>query len=146
MKYHAGILWGMPQWENQREVLILALTPGVPLEWIYKALGLEWRRRRRLRAMLAWSQSTDYPHLGLENAASVREGDGWMMLQVVCPGYSGPAPLASQLELRNSARSDTENAKLLGVDRKKVWRWRSNPVFDPLSGARMIPNRGIRVT
>lgn len=141
MKYHAGILDGCPMWDKV-QVLALAQTPGIPLEWVYAALGLGWVRRRQLRDMLAASQDGEWREIGRSNAASVVQGDGWKMLEAVCPGYAGPAPLWSQIELRADARSDAAMAEALGVNRKKVWRWRSNAVFDPLTGVRLVPNRG----
>lgn len=142
MRHHAGILDGNPTWDPV-EVLILAYTPGVPLEWIYAALGLGWMRRRRLRDMIHAAKSGEFPSLGQENAATVEQGDGWRMIAAVCPGYAGPAPLWTQIELRNSARSDAANAALLGVDRQKVRRWRVNTIFDPLTGVRVRANRGV---
>lgn len=145
MKYDAGILWGHPDPSHIRELLILAHTPGVPLEWIYAAIGFGARRRKKLVAKIDCGDVDflrQYQDLGRENAASVQPGDGWKMLQAVCPRYSGPVPLWSQLELQGDRRSDAAIARALGVDRKKVWRWRQNPVFHPLSGARLIPNRG----
>lgn len=145
MKYHAGILHGWPDWSDRFQVLILAHTPGIPLEWIYAALDLGWRRRRKLRALIASSVNGDFLEAGRSNADSVEDGDGWKMLKVVCPDYSGPVPLWSQLELQNDRRTDAAIAKLLGVDRKKVWRWRTNTVFDPLTLTRKIPNRGVLI-
>ena len=80
--------------------------------------------------------------MGASNAASVIAGDGWKMLEAVCPDYAWPVPLWSQIELQNSARTDQANADLLGVERTKVWRWRKRNVFDPLTGSRIVPNRG----
>lgn len=141
MKYHAGILDGKPEWDRL-QLLVLGHTPGVPLEWIYAAARLGWRRRTALRDMLASSKTGEFPSLGQMNAASIAQGDGWKMLEAVCPGYAGPVPLWSQIELQNSARTDQANADLLGVERTKVWRWRKRNVFDPLTGSRIVPNRG----
>jgi hypothetical protein len=137
-----GILSGAPAWHPD-EVIILALTPGIPVEWIYAALRLGPKRRRRLRDMMDGASCHE---LALENAASIVEGDGWRMIEAVCPGYSGAAPLYTQLELRNDHRSDAAIARVLGVDRQKVRRWRVNPVFDPLTGVRLRPNRGTGVS
>lgn len=139
MNVHCGILDGAPEW-SPAEVLVLAFTPGVPIEWIYAGLRLGWRRRRRLRDMIA--VGADFEVAGRENAASIVQGDGWKMIEAVCPGYGGPAPLWTQIELQNSTRSDAANAALLGVDRQKVRRWRVNAVFDPLTGCRLLARRG----
>jgi hypothetical protein len=141
MKYHAGILDGNPEWDPV-QALVLAHTPGIPLEWLYAALGIKKRRRAKLIQMIADSPDGEFPMLGLENAASVTHADGWKMLEVVCPGYSGPVALMSQMALRNDRRPDAIVAQVLGVDRKKVWRWRNNAVFDPLTGVRLVPSRG----
>jgi hypothetical protein len=145
MKYHAGILDGRPEWDRV-QALVLAHTPGVPIEWIYAGLGLGHVRRRHLRAMIAGSGEGEWPEIGRANFASMEQGDGWRMIEAVCPAYAGPAPLWTQLELRNDRRSDAEIARVLGVDRKKVWRWRVNAVFDPLTGVRIRPNRGVNIT
>lgn len=145
MNHHAGILDGQPKWD-QVQALILAHTPGVPLEWIYAALGIKEVRRRQLRTMLENSRGTDWADRGRDNADSVVPGDGFRMIEAVCPGYSGPAPLWTQLELRNDRRSNVEIGRVLGVHREKVRRWRVNTVFDPLSGARIRPNRGVNIT
>lgn len=143
MLYHAGILDGRPDRKDRAGMLVLAFTPGVPLEWIYAALGLGWRTRPKLRSLIHGAETSEFSNLGRENAASVQQGDGWRMLQVVCPGYSGPVPLWSKIELENDRRSDAVIAQVLGVDRKKVWRWRKNAVFCPLTGVRLVPNRGV---
>jgi hypothetical protein len=83
--------------------------------------------------------------LGLENAQSVVQGDGLAMIAAVCPGYVGPAPLWTKLELQNDRRSDAAIAAMLGEDRKKVWRWRVNNVFDPVTMVRITPNRGSKI-
>lgn len=142
MKYHAGILYGDPDWTDRFQLLVLGHTPGVPLEWIYAALGLGENRRRRLRQLLAATSEGEWIEMGRANAESISHADGWKMLEVVCPGYSGPVPLWSKIALENDKRSDAAVAQVLGVDRKKVWRWRNNAVFDPLTGVRLIPNRG----
>lgn len=144
MNYHAGILDGRPEWDRL-QALILAHTTGVPIEWIYAGLGLGRVRRKHLQDMIAGTQTGEWPDLGRSNANSVVPGDGWRMIEAVCPRYAGPAPLWTQLELRNDRRSDAEIARVLGVDRQKVRRWRVNAVFDPLTGVRLRPNRGTRI-
>lgn len=145
MKYHAGILDGQPVWD-QVQALVLAHTPGVPLEWIYAALDIKEVRRRQLRTMVANSLDTEWAERGRENAQSVAPGDGFKMIEAVCPAYAGPAPLWTQLELRNDRRSNAEIGRVLGVHREKVRRWRVNAVFDPLTGVRIRPNRGVKIT
>lgn len=105
MKYHAGILDGAAKWSSV-DALILAHTPGIPFEWIYAALGLGEIRRRRLRETVQKTLGTDWTAQGVDNAASVEPGDGWKMLEAVCPGYSGPAPLWAQIDLQKDTRSD----------------------------------------
>lgn len=124
------------------QALVLAHTPGMPLEWIYARLGFGWGRREKLRAMIHAVQSDEWSEMDKANAASVVQGDGWRMMTAVCLGYSGPAPLWSKIELANDVRSDAAIGQVLGVYRKKVWRWRKNAVFCPLTGARLVPNRG----
>lgn len=141
MNYHCGILEGAPKWDPF-EVLILAHTPGIPIEWIYAGLGLTQRRRKALRDMVTNSHNTDLPEAGQFNAASVVQGDGWAMLRAVCPGYAGAAPLWSRIELQNDTRSNAAIAADLGVDWQKVRRWQKNAVFCPLTGSRIVPNRG----
>ena len=141
MKYDCGILTGAPVWD-QGEALVLAYTPGIPLEWIYAGLGLGWRRRRQPRATIHAAENLEWENLGLENAQSVVPGDGWKMLAAVSPGYSGSAPMWSRLELQNDVRSNAAIAAVLGVHRETVRRWRVNTVFDPLTGRRVSLGRG----
>jgi hypothetical protein len=144
MLFDAGILDREPKWD-QRHALVLAHTPGIPLEWIYAALRLGEVRRAQLVAMVRNTPDGEWRDYGLKNAESIVAGDGWKMLEAVCPRYAGPAPLWSQFDLQNSRRSDAANAALLSVNRKKVWRWRVNAIFDPLTGVRLVPNRGTRI-
>lgn len=145
MKFHAGLLTGTPCWTDRFEVAVLAHTPGVPVEWIYAAFGLEWRRRRSLLKLIAATDTEEYHELGRINAESVVPGDGWAMLVAVAPKYAGAVPLAAQLELQGGTRSDGAVAEALGVSRSKVQRWRTRSVFCPLTGVRLVPNRGTRV-
>ena len=133
--------WGLtavryPSWED---ISILANTPGVPLEWLYAACRVRISERASVRGQIGLPSLVE---LGKANAASVEGNDGFRLLEAVCPYYSGPVPLWSQLWLRADPRSDVQLAEVLGVDRQKVRRWRSTMVFDPLTGARLIPNRG----
>jgi len=139
-----GILAGNPEWD-QHDIVVLALTPGIPLEWIYAALGLGQIRRRRLRDMIDAANRDQVMPLAEANAASVVQGDGWKMLEAVCPGYAGAVPFWSQIELRQDPRSDGAIARVLRVDRQKVRRWRVKPVFCPLTMVRLVPNRGLPV-
>ena len=133
--------WGLTNvsWPNYDDVYVLANTPGVPLEWIYAACRIPKFRRARVRAHIG---VIDFVELGRLNAASIENGDGYRLLTAVCPEYSGPVPLCSQLELRADPRSDQKIADEFGVHRQKLRRWRTNNIFDPLTGERMIPNRG----
>lgn len=123
------------------ELHILASTPGIPIEWLYAVF--EWTP--------TWRQSFNrnfrggrHAELGLENAATVVEGDGFRMLRALgdIARYGGAVPLWTQLELANDRRSNSALARALGVDRQKLRRWRVNAVFDPLTGMRVRPNRG----
>jgi hypothetical protein len=144
VKTDCGILAGTPRWD-EKDVTILAFTPGIPLEWVYAGVGLGVIRRRRLRDMIAAADPTALGALGRENAESVVTGDGWKMIEAVAPGYAGAAPLWTQVELRLDPRSDGEIARVLRVDRHKVRRWRHNSVFCPLTGCRLVPNRGVSI-
>lgn len=141
MKYHAGILDGEAKWDPL-ELIVLGLTPGVPLEWVYAGAKLGWRRRANLLGLIDANRSDEILEMARDNAASVAEGDGLKMLEAVCPRYSGPAPLWSQIELQNDVRSNGAIARELGVHVDKVRRWRTKAVFDPLTGVRRVPNRG----
>jgi hypothetical protein len=140
-----GILSGAPRWKPRHDALVLAFTPGIPLEWLYAALRLGSVRRRQLREMIAAADRTKLAALGQANAASVRHGDGWKMLQAVAPVYAGAAPLWSQIDLCEDRRSDGEIGRELGVNRQKVRRWRVNSVFCPLTGVRLVGWRGSAV-
>ena len=61
----------------------------MPIEWIYAALSFGWRRRRKLLAMIHDAHASHFPALGLENAGSVVQGDGWKLLTAVGPKYAG---------------------------------------------------------
>ena len=123
------------------ELHILAATPGLPIEWLYAVF--DWTPTWRLRFNRTFRSHQHTEH-GLENAATVIEGDGFRMLRALgdMAGYIGAVPLWTQLELANDRRNDCALGRALGVNRQKVRRWRTNAVFDPLSLARMRPNRG----
>ncbi len=82
--------------------------------------------------------------MGLANAATVVEGDGFRMLSALgnLASYAGAVPLWTQLELTNDRRSDSALSRALGVNRQKLRRWRLNTVFDPLTLERVRQNRG----
>lgn len=124
------------------ELLVLAHTPGIPREWIYAALGFQRHHRRRLADMINGANSAELNDRGRENAMTVEAGDGWKMLQAVVPDYAGAAPFWSQVELQLMARSNAVIGEILGVNQQRVRRWRTNIVFEPLSGLRLINNRG----
>lgn len=125
-----------------QDLEILANTPGIPIEWIYAACAVPSFRRGYVRYHIGLPSLVEQ---GLKNAASVVKGDGMKLLKAVVPGYSGAIPLWSQLELQTDGRSDGEIAQELGVDRLKVRRWRTNIVFDPITGGRLIGNRGRQI-
>ena len=141
MLWHSGVLDGNPRW-NPDEALVLAFTPGIPLEWIYAAFRLGEKRRKMLRDMIDGADCDALADLGKANAASVVQGAGLKLIDAVCPGYAGAAPLRTMIDLQADRRSDGAIARLLGVDRQKVRRWRTNHVFCPLTGVRVRPNRG----
>lgn len=66
MNHHAGILHGCPEWDRV-QVLILAHTPGVPIEWIYAGLRLGHVRRAHLRDMLAVTREGEWTEMGRAN-------------------------------------------------------------------------------
>jgi hypothetical protein len=127
---------------NEYEKLVLAHTPGIPLEWIYAALRMPRYQRTRLAEQIDAADSATFAELGAANAETVVEGDGWKMLVAVCPGYAGAVPMWSQVELRLNSKSDQAVAEALGVRRRTVQRWRTKAVFCPLTGVRLIKNRG----
>ena len=137
MKYDWGYTGvSMP---NGLDLLVLANTPGIPLEWVYAACWVPRSRRARIREMIG---AEGYSELGRDNANSVIAGDGLKLLRAIGPAYSGPVPLWSQLELEADERSDRAIAEELGVNRLRVWRWRTNQIFDPLTGCRVVRSRG----
>lgn len=143
MLIHSGILSQEPRFDPF-DALVLAHTPGMPLEWIYAALRLGRGRRRTFRKMIDAANKAEFERLGAENAQSAEPGEGLKMPEAVCPGYAGAVPLYSQLDLRADPRSDGAIASEFGVSRFQVMRWRTRPVFCPLTGVRLIPMRGGR--
>jgi hypothetical protein len=143
VKYHSGILAGQPHFD-EFETVVLSLTRGIPIEWVYAALGLGWRRRARLKELMNRVESAWLAQVAMENASSVAPGDGMKMLEAVCPHYSGAAPEWSRLDLISDHRSNSHLGLLLGVHEEKVRRWRTNFIFHPLTGERLIQNRGRR--
>lgn len=151
MMIDCGILTDDPKYwrgwhgEVPHDLLVLVHTPGIPHEWIHAALKLSDGFRRKLRDHLETLTPHQITHLewhGEQNATTIDADDGLRMLVAVCPGYAGPAPLYSSLALQAAPESDQKIADLLGVDRQKVRRWRTNHVFDPLTGIRLINPRG----
>lgn len=120
------------------ELAVLGSTPGIPVEWLFALTGAGWRRRKMIREMI---DAAD-PVRGAENAATIEPGDGWKMIAAVCPEYSGAPPLWSQLELQALNLTNAEIGRRLGISESKALRWRSQTVFDPLTGARLFGTRG----
>ncbi|MCW1401056.1 hypothetical protein OKA06_01455 [Novosphingobium sp. MW5] len=136
---HGGWRRGLPN-DIAWELRVLAATPGIPAEWFYTVFNWSrpWRRHfQNIRANTRFE-------VGAENAATIVEGDGWRMLEVIpdLAKYAKAIPLWTQLELLDDPRNDCVLARALGIDRQKVRRWRKKPVFDPLTANRLVPNRG----
>jgi hypothetical protein len=138
VKYHAGILSGSPNRDDHVELLILAHTPGIQFYWISAAVRLNQRQRVSLIEMIDDADTSEFRELGRENFASVEPGDGWKMLEAVCPDYAKEVPLWSQLELRDSPRTDLRNALLLRVIPARIKRWRTKAIFDELTGRSLL--------
>lgn len=141
---HGGWRGGLP-YSLVDELQIFAATPGLPIEWIYAVF--EWTPKWR-RLFNRHIRGERFAELGVQNAASVTEGDGFRMLRALpdLAGYAGAVPLWTQLELQNDRRNDCVLGRALGVNRQKIRRWRANAVFDPLTFARVIPNRGTSIS
>lgn len=125
------------------QLLTLAATPGIPIEWLYAVFDWtpEWRRRfRRLNR-------SNFAEDGRRNAATIVQGDGFRMLRALgdMARYGGAVPLWTQLELQQDPRNDCALARAFRVNRQKLRRWRVKPVFDPLTGERVLPNRGTAI-
>jgi hypothetical protein len=130
-----GILYGTrnPVWDEQSFVT-LALTPGMPIEWIVhcsKIGKIRGAELKRITADLIPSQAA------LDNAASVTPEDAWRMLEVMPRNYRGQIPLYAQLVLKEDPRPSHEIGKQLKVPDYKIQRWRRATIFDPLTGARI---------
>lgn len=126
---------------SEDELLILVHTPGMPFEWLEAIL------RFNRREVMAKIDPAKWNDLGNSNAETLVDGDGWRMLRNMARvrgNYSGAVPLAAQLELQ-VRRRDAETAAMLGVREGKVFRWRTNQVFDPMTGVRLIAARGVTV-
>jgi hypothetical protein len=135
---HSGILTGNPQFDPV-ETVTLATTPGIPLEWIYAVLKLGRRRKDKLRELIRAADRV----LGKTNATTITLEDGHQMLLATPSTYNGAVPLYVQLWLQQTIRSDQSIADELGTNRQKIQRWRTNHVFDPLTGQRLIPAKGV---
>lgn len=139
---HRGWRNGQLGYDLLNELLILAATPGIPTEWLYAVFSWTPTWRRRFNHLTRGLKSEGFQDATRENAGSVRPGDGLRMIRLAGPSYAGAAPLWTQLDLQHDRRSDKAIAADLEVDRLKVRRWRLNPIFDPLTFARLRPNRG----
>jgi hypothetical protein len=127
--------------DQQRELVILAHTPGVPLEWLYGVFRWSHQRRAQVNAMI---DGVDYSKLGRANSWTVAAGDGFKMIVAALP-CAGAAPWATQIELSVDPRSDAAIGRALCADRQVVRRWRTNLTFCPLTGVRVVPPRGVRI-
>jgi hypothetical protein len=137
MKHGNFVFEARPSWEgHEREVLILALTPGIPFEWIIKVTRMGSVRKAALRRMIEAVTTEDHAKAE-ENAASITEQDGFRMLKVIPHDYRGAIPLYAQLWLQSTPQTDAEVARILGVKRERVCRWRNTNNFDPLTGVRI---------
>jgi hypothetical protein len=133
---------GVPEHIIKDELLVLGMTRGIPQEWLYAVFQWTPVWRTRFKRILLDADHARYLDHASENEASVVPGDGIRMIRLAGPHYAGAAPLWTQLDLQNQLRSDETIAAELGVNRQKVRRWRLNPVFDPVTGSRIRPNRG----
>lgn len=141
MLIHAGILDGKPRPDDLAELAVLALTPGIPFEWVCACARLGPVRRSRLKDAVT---GPELRARGQANALSVVAGDGWRMLTAIPdrPAYRGAVPLYSQLELLADPRTNRAIASELRMDHQKLRRWRVVQVFAPVSGQRLIGRRG----
>lgn len=132
MKYGANLLYGPRVWSA--EIPILALTPGIPTEWVLHAGKFSGVRAYQLKRF----EPTPEDHAKAEaNAASITEDDAFAMMTVIRQNYRGVIPLYSQLWLQASPLTDGEIAKALGIKAHRVFRWRNVTNFDPVTGVRL---------
>lgn len=117
------------------DYLVLALTPGIPFEWVVGVSKMGAVRKSALKRAVRDATPADIQK-GRENASSITEDDALKMLMASAE-HRGAVPLYVQLFLQATPRPDVEFAKLLGVSANKVGRWRKEHVFDPLTGARL---------
>ena len=112
----------------------LAATPGVPLELAYAIGRIGKATRPSFLNLVSRSAPIDVTKLV--------QGDGIRMIRAAGPGYVGPAPLWTKLDLLNDPRSSSAVGRELGVPGKRIRRWRKADVFCPLTFVRLIPPRG----
>jgi predicted XRE-type DNA-binding protein len=129
----AGILEGKPKRTNLHDLVVVAITPGIPLRWVIVAANLNTVQKGYLKYAVR-NATEAQKALAVENAASVTEEDAWLMLKATPPTYREAVPLYAQMWLKASPMIDREVATLLGVTRHKVMRWRNQTDFDFLTG------------
>jgi hypothetical protein len=132
---HAGILDGKPVW-TLPDVLTLALTPGIPPEWVIGAGKFRTIRASELKRLIRDATPEDHAR-AQTNAASITTEDGWAMLENTPPAYRHAMPLYAQLYLQLTDETDAAIGKRLGVHPSKILRWRTTINFDPLTGVRL---------
>lgn len=135
-----GRVWQVHNW-YKRQVQIIAHTPGIPEEWLMRVLRLKPGQKRWLFQPVA----DEIRVAGRENFHTITLEDGWTMLKRIPDilDYKGAVPLASWLWLNATPETDGAiGARLGGVNRQRVRRWRALPVFDPLTGVRIRRRRG----
>lgn len=145
MLYDCGIntgkLWdfykrNIPE-DKQLEFSILALTPGMPAEYLIRGMYLGGRGFEKSLVIVDRLRSIAQP-LALENAASITMEDGYNMLLAVKRPYRGCVPHWSSLALSATSRErgwqtlQTE----LRVSAMAISRWRKSK-FHPLTLHRM---------
>lgn len=134
MLYGNHLLYGPRVWSA--EIPILALTPGIPFEWVIHAGNFGSVRSSELKRMLA-APTEDQLSSAQVNASSIDEQDAFAMMKLIRQNYRGVIPLYSQLWLQASPLTDAAIAKALGIKAARVTRWRHATNFDPVTGVRL---------
>jgi hypothetical protein len=131
------ILDGRRKWDgHEDEILVLALTPGIPFEWIIQVTNAGSVRKAQLKRMIAAATPSDMEK-AKANAASITESDAYAMLKIIRPDFHGAVPLYAQLWLKASPKTDAAIAKELGLHKARIAHWRHKINFDPLTGERL---------
>jgi hypothetical protein len=118
------------------DLVVLALTPGIPFEWIVHVGRLNSVYKSELKRLVN-DATPEQIALAHENASSITEDDAWAMLAIIPDDYRGAIPLYAQLWLQQTAETDAVIAKRLNKGRTRILRWRSTNNFDPLTGVRL---------